>query len=585
MASALPLGSSPAAERWMLGRWADLCLGCGLLYLLSLPILVGVAWTTDVRTFPATAIVLITLFLNGPHYGATLLRVYDQREDRRRYAVFAVHVTWMIAVLLVVATWNVWVASLLVTAYVTWSPWHFSGQNYGLMLMFLRRRGVDVDPVSKRLLYASFVLSALLAMLAIHAGREDAVFAPATLRVANVPSVMRLVLPSTMLEAVGGLLLAAYLGCLVVAWRRLASRASGPALVPAFLLVLNQALWFTVPAILAALDALDTMSLVFAAVWVNAAHSVQYLWVTAYYAKRSKAGSTVRGFLGRSLLAGTAVTTIPALLLAPHLLGGLPWDAGLAAVLFSAVNLHHFLLDGAIWKLRDGRVAQVLLRDVPVEPSAGAGAASTGRWPRRIVWTLAVASLVVPLLVIVGFNAVRRATNVRDLDRAVGILRWVGHETTQLHVDLADRFATAQNHQRAIEHYRRSIELFPTGRAWTGLGLQQRALGDWDAALASYEEAERLTPDLFRLPYWRAEALLAVDARSRSRTHREEAIASLVHMLELAPDDAAAARLLARVQAEAGERSAAIDTFEATLGGASTGDREALLAEPAALRP
>ena len=31
----------------------------------------------------------------------------------------------------------------LFTAYVMWSPWHYSGQNYGLLMMFVRRAGLD----------------------------------------------------------------------------------------------------------------------------------------------------------------------------------------------------------------------------------------------------------------------------------------------------------------------------------------------------------------------------------------------------------------------------------------------------------
>jgi hypothetical protein len=35
---------------------------------------------------------------------------------------------------------------------------------------------------------------------------------------------------------------------------------------------------------------------------------------------------------------------------------------GLGLLTASIVNLHHFVLDGAIWTLRDGRVARMLLR-------------------------------------------------------------------------------------------------------------------------------------------------------------------------------------------------------------------------------
>jgi tetratricopeptide (TPR) repeat protein len=54
-------------------------------------------------------------------------------------------------------------------------------------------------------------------------------------------------------------------------------------------------------------------------------------------------------------------------------------------LIFTAlVNLHHFILDGAIWKLRDGRIASLLLhskaRVAPVASEAQAGLAAAWEW-------------------------------------------------------------------------------------------------------------------------------------------------------------------------------------------------------------
>jgi hypothetical protein len=103
-----------------------------------------------------------------PHYGATLLRVYERREDRRRYALFAVWASLLVWGVFAIGVHHALVGSLFLTLYVTWSPWHYTGQNYGLAVMFLRRRGVAFDAVTKRLLYASFITSYLLIFLNLH---------------------------------------------------------------------------------------------------------------------------------------------------------------------------------------------------------------------------------------------------------------------------------------------------------------------------------------------------------------------------------------------------------------------------------
>src|SRR6202034_4761608 len=53
-------------------------------------------------------------------------------------------------------------------------------------------------------------------------------------------------------------------------------------------------------------------------------------------------------------------------------------DFAASFLIFTAlINIHHFILDGAIWKLRDGRIAAVLLNtrvrisDVASETSSG----------------------------------------------------------------------------------------------------------------------------------------------------------------------------------------------------------------------
>jgi hypothetical protein len=518
-------------------------------YILFIPVLLLVSDATGVTDWPGYLVILLGILTSTPHYGATILRVYETREDRRKYAFFAVYVTIALALLLGIAAHDVWLSSLLITVYFSWSPWHFSGQNYGLALVFLRKRGIEVDATTKRLVYASFVLSATLAIMAIHDGQQGRILTPDVLPVANTPRMLALPLPAEVSRVLVPLLLLGYLGSLGAAAWRLASRARLRTLTPALLLVTSQALWFVLPLLVAA-DA-GGWDLIFGSVWISTAHAVQYLWVTAYYERSSRRGSSVHRFLWKSLLAGTALLIAPAFVLAPDLLGGLPFDVGLAAAIFATVNIHHFILDGAIWKLRDGRVARILLRapdqaflPTSIQPRTGSP------WVRRLVWGVAGACLVAQLMNWYAMALVAGAKDSGELLSAARVNRWIGRETVSIQFAIGGRLAAEGDRSGAIEHLRRSIELFPTAGAWTALGTQYRAEGESELALAAFDAAIELDSDAWAPHYERAVALLAETPRADGDPLRREAIRSLERTLELRPGHAGASQLLARVRRE-----------------------------------
>src|SRR5262249_59969621 len=96
------MAKAAAARRiWFFGPWSDALLGCGLVYvwLFAMQSLGGPPLR---RVVPLDLAPFLAILLGMPHYGATLLRVYARREDRRRYAVFAVWATAAMAVAFVV---------------------------------------------------------------------------------------------------------------------------------------------------------------------------------------------------------------------------------------------------------------------------------------------------------------------------------------------------------------------------------------------------------------------------------------------------------------------------------------------------
>ena len=56
----------------------------------------------------------------------------------------------------------------LFTAYVMWSPWHYTGQNFGLLMMFMRRAGVPIDERQRRRLRLAFVASYVMLLAAFN---------------------------------------------------------------------------------------------------------------------------------------------------------------------------------------------------------------------------------------------------------------------------------------------------------------------------------------------------------------------------------------------------------------------------------
>ena len=493
---AAPTVAAGAGGGWLYAPSTDLLLGAGIGYVVSIPLLALASELWGVGEWPVAVVALLSLLISGPHYGATILRVYEHRRDRRKYALFAVWATVALCGLFVLGLHSVLVGSLLITLYASWSPWHFSGQNYGLALTFLRRRGVAIEPLAKRLLYASFALSFVLWLFVLHGEKYVANVASAPGIGSSLLEFMPLRIPTRILEVAVPLTAFGYALSLAGAAILLRRRARLRDLGPAACLLVVQALWFAVPGILLVAGA-PLEGLAFAVIWVSAAHGVQYLWVTSYYAKREDPSHRLAPYLGRALLAGSTVNIIPGLIFAPALLGRIPWDMGLAILLFAVVNLHHFVLDGAIWKLRDGRVARLLLRDSPPEAEAPAMAA-----PRRSRFRAAIAVLGVASLGIAAIDLWQREFVInrgeQDVSRAIRASRWlawIGRDPPGLHSDVARMLAEQRRPEAAVAEFQRSLELYPTPNAWVGLGRVYASRGRWEEASQAFAAALAENPD------------------------------------------------------------------------------------------
>jgi tetratricopeptide (TPR) repeat protein len=482
------------SDRWLFGPVPDLFLGCGALYLTAFAALslAGTAW---IAHRPGWLMPLLVMLFSMPHYGGTLVRVYEERRDRRAYAVFTVWTTLAIFALFAVGVHNAYVGSILLTVYLTWSPWHYTGQNYGLALLFLRRRGVAVDAGLKRWIYASFALSYAITFLVMHSGERPAGYDPLSYRGTEV-----VLLPLGISPAVAGALVPlagiAYLGATAVAGARLLRRARAAEVLPAALLALTQAVWFSVPFAvrhfgwttgLAPFD--RQFEIQDYVLWTFLGHGIQYLWVTTYYARAAQRWSGYTRYLGKVAVSGIAIWTLPFLVFMPDGLGRVAADSGLALLVAAAVNIHHFVLDGAIWKLRNTRIAGVLIRSERESEPVPAG---PGGW-RRLVWAVAIAGLAVGVFEYWQYRIVLpRAVAARDYPAAVAILdrlAWFGYDRAQRRRDLGHALVRAGDLEAARAQFARSLELTPSGDTSALLGLTEERLGRTDRAEALYRQA------------------------------------------------------------------------------------------------
>lgn len=360
---------------WIYNPWLDLIVGCGA-WSAPLLLLSYTAIASSARTW-AVVFYALALFFNYPHYMATIYRAYHRAEDVEKYRIFTVHITGLVLLTLVLSHFWLRLLPWIFTIYLTWSPWHYSGQNYGLFMMFARRAGAKPDTSTRRALYSAFIASYLLLFLGFHTG------------LSTDPLFLSLGIPAQVSRWEQIVLLAGFLGLTVYGLSRLAGDTGWRKLVPSLTLFSSQILWFLLPAAIALIKGLEIPQSRYSNGVLAVMHSAQYLWITSYYARRE--ASEREGNQGRSwrplayfgvLILGGIALFIPGPWLASR---AFHHDFTASFLIFSAlVNIHHFILDGAIWKLRDGRIAALLLnskeRVAAAVADAGGSFASAWRW-------------------------------------------------------------------------------------------------------------------------------------------------------------------------------------------------------------
>jgi tetratricopeptide (TPR) repeat protein len=466
-----PLSTSgPAAGGpWVYGPWLDLIIGCGAW---SAPLLLFTNYVSSSSTKGwSFAFYAVALFFNYPHFMATVYRAYHTYDEFARYRIFTVHITLLLLCAGLIA--HLWYPLLpwIFTLYICWSPWHYTGQNYGLLMMFTRRAGLTPSEGERQALHLAFIASYLMLLFSFHTGTSSDAL------------ILSLGLPPKFTLPVRGMLGLFFLGATGWALTSLARRSSWKTLLPSLTLAITQFLWFLLPAAIELSSGREIPQTRYSSGILAVLHSAQYLWITSYYqAKEARAGGKTSWSFPRYLLtlvAGGIALFIPGPWLASRLFHA---DFATSFLTFTAlVNLHHFLLDGALWKLRDARIASLLLNK---RQQAAGPEAAPGRIASLFDW-------------LAGSTAPARLLRVGLL---LLLLIWGGMD--QLHFYWANVSASLNSLQRAAR-------LNPNDSAvQTRLAHAADVAGNRDLALAALQRAAAVNPDNLGLQENYARALI-----------------------------------------------------------------------------
>jgi tetratricopeptide (TPR) repeat protein len=561
-----PCDQGAAASPWIYSPWLDLTVGCGAW---SAPLLL-ISYFSIASSARAWSVAFygLALFFNYPHYMATIYRAYHRAEDFQKYRIFTVHTTALIALTLILS--HAWVRILpwIFTIYLTWSPWHYSGQNYGLFMMFARRAGAKPSEATRRLLYGAFIVSYLILFLGFHTGPSgDPLFI--SLGIPGIVSRWEQIVLAVVFVALSGFGL----------WR-LAQDTGWRKLLPSLTLFSSQFLWFLLPTAISLVKGLEIPQSRYSSGVLAVMHSAQYLWITSYYARREASNESGRNWRGWAyfavLVAGGIALFVPGPWLASRVFHH---DFSASFLIFTAlVNIHHFILDGAIWKLRDGRIAALLLnsRERVSDAAAEAGNRLSLAWRWLTGSTAGAHRLRVSaalLLLLWGtvdharYYLSLHADDLKDLQRAAALNSF----DTPVQMRLARRELDEGHAQPAEAAWRKAIQANPADPA------PRHALLRFLIEQRRFDEAFDLTDT--SLTYAPRDASLLVDRGllSLQRGHADAAVADWNKALDIDPTRLTVHLYLAYELDREGKALDAVRHYQAFL--------ERLAGQPAQKRP
>jgi hypothetical protein len=335
VAAPLPVWGRVRGRAFVNPLFDYLIIGGGLSLLVT-----AMLWTRakgDLIVSPGTMAYLL-LLATSAHFAASTVRLYSKPGAAKALPVLSKWLPWLaLGVLTLFVFLGGKAGKLLETVYLTWSPYHYSAQAYGLAVVYSYRSGCRLEAQDKKWLWWVAMLP-FFVMLAHNLetrvpellSLQPDTFTAFTGPVKTIIRVFGWVAPAVLYLRV---------------WRS----KSGPMPFIALLTLFSNAVWFFV------LDPMDAF------LWATIFHGLQYMAIVMIFDVREQVArpGNSRGamfhaawFYGASLALGYVL-----FILLPYgykVAGFDYYDARLVSV--AVINIHHFIVDAYIWRL-SGRVS------------------------------------------------------------------------------------------------------------------------------------------------------------------------------------------------------------------------------------
>jgi len=339
MAAAAPDSSRqllPPARVFVNRPFDYLAIGGGLSLLVFAALLLS--GQLDVETPAAAWIPVLVLFSNSAHFAASSVRLYTKPGAFRLWPFVSMGLPLAtLAVLGVGLLWPERIGWHLQALYLTWSPFHYAAQAFGLACMYHYRSGGTLSEADRRLVYATCLLPFLFAFL----DARDfglAWLLPAQFLAAH-PMLKEGV--RTLALCLGLLVFAAPL---LLAARFHAGDGRGmPAI--SWLIIFSNGIWWIV------------FRFYDAFVWATVFHGLQYLAIVTIFHVKDQTGKpgNRRGPAFHAVAFYAASLGLGYLLFYVWPFAYTLAGFGLAESMLlcaAVINIHHFIVDRYIWRLR-----------------------------------------------------------------------------------------------------------------------------------------------------------------------------------------------------------------------------------------
>jgi hypothetical protein len=292
------------------------------------------------------------LLSNSAHFAASTVRLYTKPGSRQALPFLTMAFPLVtIAILTVCFLFADRTGPLLQAIYLSWSPFHYAAQAYGLAVMYSFRSGCQLGVMHKRMLWWIAIIPFVRVLLQSADKHFLWWFIPNPTAVAVPPWSLPLQ-AAVMLLGLLALLLPVIL--YISVWR---SKAGTMPLI-SLLVVITNGMWFIV------FTHYDGF------VWGTVFHGLQYLCIaTIFHVREQRARADNRHgslyhvvwFYGASLLLGYGLFNCwPQ---AYILLGFGPAESVLLVI--AVVNIHHFIVDAYIWKMKPGDSNRQVIATTP----------------------------------------------------------------------------------------------------------------------------------------------------------------------------------------------------------------------------